>query len=53
VLALLDVLLGGATLVVEGQHPLVGQVPVGDDEAHAGEQLARMELDRGNHPTRL
>ena len=50
VLALFDMLLGGATLVVERQDPLVRQAAVGDDEANGRKQLARMELDLGDHP---
>ena len=46
-------LLGGAPVVVEGQHPLVRHAAVGDDEAEAGKQLTRMELDLGHHTARL
>ena len=53
VLALLDVLFGRAPVVVEGQHPFIGQTAIGDDEADAGEQFARMELDLGHNPARL
>src|SRR5680860_669732 len=49
VLALLDVLLGGAAAVVESQYPLVRQAAVGDDEADGRKQLARMEFDLGHH----
>ena len=48
ILALLDVLLGGATLVVELHHPVGFHRQVGDDEAHAGEELARMPFDLGD-----
>jgi hypothetical protein len=41
ILALLDVLLGGASTVVEPQDPLVRQAAVGDDEADGREQFAR------------
>ncbi len=41
-------LLGRAPFVVEGQHPLIGQAAISDDEAGPREQLARMELDNGH-----
>ena len=44
VLALLDVLLGRAPVVVEGQHPLIGQAAVGDVEIDARKQLARIDM---------
>ena len=53
VLALLDMLLGSSPAIVEGQNPFIGKTSVGDDEADAGEQLARMELDLGDNPARL
>ena len=53
ILALLDVLLGRAALIVEPHHPIRVHRQVGDDEAHAGEQLARMPFDLGNHPAWL
>lgn len=53
VLSFLDVLLGRAAVVIEGQHPLVGQAAVGDDETHTWEQLAGMELHFGHDPARL
>jgi len=53
ILALLDVLLGGAALVVEPHHPVWFHRQVGDDEADFGEQLARMPFDLGDHPARL
>jgi len=51
------VLLGGAALIVEagdllGLHPRV-QGQVGDDEAHAGEQLARGPFDPGEDAARF
>ena len=45
VLAFLDPLLRRATLVVEHHHPLGRSRHVGDDEADAGIQFARMPLD--------
>lgn len=53
VLALFDVLLGRAALVVERQHPLVRQATVGDDEADTREEFSRMELDLGHYPAGL
>jgi len=47
------VLFGLPPVVVEGQHLLVGQAAIGGDEAAAGEQFARMELDLGDHSARL
>ncbi len=52
VIALLDVLLGRAPVVIEGRHPFIGQAAIGDDEADAGEQLARMEFGLGHDPAR-
>lgn len=53
VFALFDMLLGCATLIVEGQHPLIGQAAIGHNKADTGEQLTRMELDLGDNPARL
>ncbi len=53
IFAFLDVLLGGAALVLERQHPIWLHRQVGDDEPDTWEQLARMPLDLGNHPARL
>jgi hypothetical protein len=39
------VLLGGASALVEGRHPLVRQAAIGDDKADGREQFARMKLD--------
>ena len=50
VLALLDVLLRFAPLIVEGHHPLDGARQVGDDEADTGMQFAGMPFDLGHHP---
>ena len=49
ILAFLDMLLGGATLIVEAHHPAGLHRKVGDDEAQAGEQLPRMPLDLRDH----
>ena len=49
VLALLDPLLRRAAAVVEPDHPLRVPPQVGDDEADAGEQLARVPLHLGHH----
>ena len=49
VLALLDVLLGGAALIVECDDPFSGTAQVGDSEADARIQFARMPFDLGNH----
>jgi len=53
VLPFLDVLLGGAALVVEPHHPVRLHRQVGDDEADTREQLARMPFDLGDHTARL
>ena len=50
VLALLDVLLGGATLVVEDHDPVGTVRQIGDDKADAWVKLAGMPFDLGNHP---
>ncbi len=47
------VLLGGASAIVEHQHPLVRQAAIGDDEADGREQLAGMELRPGHDPARF
>jgi hypothetical protein len=52
-LALFDVLLAGAAVVVEGDDPLSRSGQVGDDEAGAWVQLARMPLDLGHDPARF
>ena len=48
-LAFLDVLLCRSALVVEANDPVWLHRQVGDDEADAGEQLARMPLDLGDN----
>jgi len=48
VLAFLDPLLRRTPLIVEGRYPLGGAAQVGDDEADAGIQFARMPFDLGN-----
>ena len=50
VVALLDVLLRGAALVVEHHHPLGRAGHIGDDEPDAGIQLTGMPLDLGGCP---
>gem|GEM_PF-2606171 len=52
-LAFLDVLLGGAALVVEPHDPVRVHGHVGDDEADTRKQLARMPFNLGDHPARL
>jgi hypothetical protein len=52
-LPLLDPLLGGAALVLEGDDALGRAAHVGDDVANARIKLAWMLLDLGNHPARL
>ena len=49
--AFLDVLLGGATLVVEVDDPVRFHRHVGDNEADPREQLAGMPLDLGDNTT--
>nr|CAM78096.1 transposase, fragment IS66 family [Magnetospirillum gryphiswaldense MSR-1] len=49
VLALLDVLLRRAPLIVEGDHAGGGPGQIGDDEADAGIQFAGMPFDLGDH----
>ena len=51
ILALLDVLFGGAAAVVELDHPLVGSDQVGHDKADPRVELALVPLDLGHHPT--
>lgn len=53
VFAFLDVLLGGAALVVEAHHPVWFHRQVDDDEADFGEQVARVPFDLGDRPARL
>ena len=53
VLAFLDPLLARPALVVEGDDILGGSRHVGDDEADARIEFARMPFDLGNHPARL
>ena len=53
VLALLDVLLGGAALIVECDDPFSGTAQVGDNEADARIQFARMPFDLGDDATGL
>ena len=49
-LALLDPLLAGAALIVEGDDPQGLTAQIGDDEANAGIKLAGVPYDIGNHP---
>ena len=53
ILALFDLLLGRASSVVVAGDLIGLHGQVGDDEAHAGEQLARMPLDLGDDAARL
>ena len=48
VFALLDVLPCGAALIVKADHVLWCHWQVGDDKAHAGEQLTGMPFDPGD-----
>ena len=50
ILALLDMLLGGAPAIVEGHHALVWQAAIGNDEADRRKQFARVELDLRHDP---
>lgn len=50
-LTFFDVLLGGATLIVEMDDPVRVHRQVGDDETDAGEQLAGMPLYLGDDPS--
>ena len=52
-LALLDVLLGGAAPVVEPHHPVRVHREFGDDEANTRKQLSRVPFDLSDHPARL
>ncbi len=49
----LDVLLSCAASILEAGDLVRLHGQVGDDEAHAGEQLARMPLDLGDDAARL
>jgi hypothetical protein len=49
ILALFDVLLGGASLVMEAHLTIGLHRPIGEDEVHAGEQIARRPFDLGYH----
>lgn len=53
ILAFFDVLLCGATLIVEAKQLFGRKGEVGDDKAEAGEQLTGMPFDLGNHPAGL
>ena len=53
VLAFLDVLLGGAALIVEADDPVRLHWQVGDNEADAREQFAGMPFDFGDDTARL
>ena len=48
ILALLDVLLGSAAAIVKAGYLVLIYRQVGDDEAHAGQQLSRMSFDLGD-----
>lgn len=50
VFTFLDVLLSCATLIVEADDPLRLHRQVGDDKAHAGEQVAGVPFHLGNDP---
>lgn len=50
-LAFLDVLLGGAALIVGTDDPVRLNWQVGDNKADAGEQLARMRFHFGKNAT--
>ena len=52
-LPILDRLLGSAALIIEPHHPVWLHRQIGEDEADAGEQLARMPFDLGYHAARL
>ena len=49
ILAFLHVRLGCAALIVETDDPVRLHRQISDDEAQAGEQIATMPLDLGNH----
>src|SRR5207245_5727288 len=51
-LAFLDPLLGRPALVVEVDEGPVRPGERGDDEAHPGEELSKVVLDLGDHPSR-
>jgi hypothetical protein len=51
--AFFDPLLARAALVVEGDDILGGSRHVGDDEADARIEFARMPFDLGDHPAQL
>ncbi len=53
VFAFVDVLRGGAALVVEPHHPVRHHRQVGDDEAITREQFARMPFDFRDYPALL
>jgi len=53
ILALFDVLLGRAASVVVAADLIGLHGQVGDDEAHAGKQLARMPFDLGDDAAHL
>ncbi len=48
-ICLIDVLLGGAALIIEPHHLVRLHRQVGDDEADTREQLVRMPFDLGDH----
>lgn len=50
---LLEMLLGGATLIAEPHHTVRLHRQVGDDEAGMREQLVRMPFDFGDYPALL
>ncbi len=52
-LALLDPLFARAALVVEGNDILSWPRHIGDDKADAGNKLAGMPFDLGDHPARF
>ena len=52
-LALLDVMLASAAVVVEADDALGRPRPVGDDEADTRVKLTRMPLDLRHHPAGL
>jgi hypothetical protein len=47
VFAFFDMLLRRSPVIVKGEHPLVGQAAVGDQEADGRELFTLMELYRG------
>ena len=49
-LAFLDVLFCGATLIVEANDPVWLHRQVGDDKTHAGEKIAGVPFHLGNNP---